>query len=135
MANAKSDAEKLKKAKEQVKNLRETTRMLTAKHAEDQQRIKTLESQVKDGLLEIEEAYKEVLLKSICEAYGEPVLDDETKELLGKRLEFKALRKNNYKVNMSETLIYPEDERFISTITVGVTYPATKEEEENNGKN
>ena len=133
MANTKSDAEKLKKAKEQVKNLRETNRMLAKKHAEDQQRITTLEGQVKDGLLEIEEAMKEVYLKSVCEAYGEPVLDDETKELLGKRLEFNVLRKNNYRLNMSEKLFYPEDERFISTITVGLTYPAT-EEEENNGK-
>lgn len=129
MANQ-TDAEKLKKLRARVKNLAETNRMLIKMHSEDVQRIKKLEQQVLEGVLEIEEAMKEVYLKSVCEAFGDPVLDEETKELLGKRLEFKVLRQNNYKLNLSEKLFYPEDERYISTIMVGITYP---EEEQNEG--
>ena len=129
MANQ-TDAEKLKKARAQIKNLRETNRMLTKQHAEDAQRIRKLEQQVLEGVLEIEEAMKEVYLKSVCEAFGDPVLDEETKELLGKRLEFKVLRQNNYKLNLSEKLFYPEDERYISTIMVGITYPEEEEQNE-----
>ena len=55
MANQ-TDAEKLKKARAQIKNLRETNRMLTKQHAEDAQRIRKLEQQVLEGVLEIEEA-------------------------------------------------------------------------------
>ncbi len=127
MANQ-TDAEKMKKLRARVKNLAETNRMLIKMHSEDVQRIKKLEQQVLEGVLEIEEAMKEVYLKSVCEAFGDPVLDEDTKELLGKRLEFNVLRKNNYKLNLSEKLFYPEDERYISTIMVGITYP---EEEQN----
>ena len=130
---AKSDQEKLKELKKKMTNLRAVNKDLAARHAEDQQKIKKYEEMIANDLRDMQEAMNEVYLKSMCEAYGEPVLDEETNELLGKRLEFPALRKNNYQLNLAEKLFYPEDERFISTITVGLTYPA-EEEEENNGK-
>ena len=130
---AKSDQEKLKELKKKMTNLRAVNKDLAARHAEDQAKIKKYEEMIANDLRDIQEAMNEVYLKSMCEAYGEPVLDEETNELLGKRLEFPALRKNNYKLNLAEKLFYPEDERYISTITVGLTYPA-EEEEENNGK-
>ena len=130
---AKSDQEKLKELKKKMTNLRAVNKDLAARHAEDQAKIKKYEEMIANDLRDIQEAMNEVYLKSMCEAYGEPVLDEETNELLGKRLEFPALRKNNYKLNLAEKLFYPEDDRFISTITVGLTYPA-EEEEENNGK-
>lgn len=130
---AKSDQEKLKELKKKMTNLRAVNKDLAARHAEDQAKIRKYEEMIANDLRDIQEAMNEVYLKSMCEAYGEPVLDEETNELLGKRLEFPALRKNNYKLNLAEKLFYPEDDRFISTITVGLTYPA-EEEEENNGK-
>jgi histidinol phosphatase-like enzyme len=133
MANKKTDQEKLKELKQKMSNLRATNKDLLARHAEDQAKIKKYEEMIANDLKDIQEAMNEVYLKSMCEEYGEPVLDEETNELLGKRLEFRALRKNNYKLNLAEKLFYPEDDRFISTITVGITYPA-EEEEENNGK-
>ena len=72
----------------------------------------------------------EIYCKSICVEHGEDVTDEDTGELIGKRLTFRALRKNNYKVNLSEELFVPEDEKYISTITVGVTFPAKKGEED-----
>lgn len=126
---AKSDQEKLKELKKKMTNLRAVNKDLAARHAEDQQKIKKYEEMIANDLRDIQEAMNEVYLKSMCEAYGEPVLDEETNELLGKRLEFPALRKNNYKLNLAEKLFYPEDERYISTITVGLTYPAEEEEE------
>ena len=130
---AKSDQEKLKELKKKMTNLRAVNKDLAARHAEDQAKIRKYEEMIANDLKDIQEAMNEVYLKSMCEAFGEPVLDEETNELLGKRLEFPALRKNNYKLNLAEKLFYPEDDRFISTITVGLTYPA-EEEEENNGK-
>ena len=130
---AKSDQEKLKELKKKMTNLRAVNKDLAARHAEDQAKIRKYEEMIANDLKDIQEAMNEVYLKSMCEAYGEPVLDEETNELLGKRLEFPALRKNNYKLNLAEKLFYPEDDRFISTITVGLTYP-TEEEEESNGK-
>ena len=132
MANKKTDQEKLKELKQKMSNLRATNKDLLARHAEDQAKIKKYEEMIANDLKDIQEAMNEVYLKSMCEEYGEPVLDEETNELLGKRLEFRALRKNNYQLNLAEKLFYPEDDRFISTITVGITYPA--EEEESNGK-
>ena len=133
MANKKTDQEKLKELKQKMSNLRATNKDLLARHAEDQAKIKKYEEMIANDLKDIQEAMNEVYLKSMCEEYGEPVLDEETNELLGKRLEFRALRKNDYQLNLAEKLFYPEDDRFISTITVGITYPA--EEEESNGKN
>ena len=133
MATKKSDQEKIKELKQKMSNLRATNKDLLARHAEDQAKIKKYEEMIANDLKDIQEAMNEVYLKSMCEEYGEPVLDEETNELLGKRLEFRALRKNNYQLNLAEKLFYPEDDRFISTITVGITYPA-EEEEENNGK-
>ena len=132
MANKKTDQEKLKELKQKMSNLRAMNKDLLARHAEDQAKIKKYEEMIANDLKDIQEAMNEVYLKSMCEEYGEPVLDEETNELLGKRLEFRALRKNNYQLNLAEKLFYPEDDRFISTITVGITYPA--EEEESNGK-
>lgn len=126
---AKSDQEKLKELKKKMTNLRAVNKDLAARHAEDQAKIRKYEEMIANDLRDIQEAMNEVYLKSMCEAYGEPVLDEETNELLGKRLEFPALRKNNYKLNLAEKLFYPEDERYISTITVGLTYPAEEEEE------
>ena len=126
---AKSDQEKLKELKKKMTNLRAVNKDLAARHAEDQAKIRKYEEMIANDLKDIQEAMNEVYLKSMCEAFGEPVLDEETNELLGKRLEFPALRKNNYKLNLAEKLFYPEDERFISTITVGLTYPAEEEEE------
>lgn len=126
---AKSDQEKLKELKKKMTNLRAVNKDLAARHAEDQAKIRKYEEMIANDLKDIQEAMNEVYLKSMCEAFGEPVLDEETNELLGKRLEFPALRKNNYKLNLAEKLFYPEDDRFISTITVGLTYPAEEEEE------
>ena len=117
----------LAKKDKQIANLQENIKTLTAKRAEDMDTLHDLRNQLEYGIKDLQEAMKEVYLKSFCEEYGEPVLDDETKELLGKRIVFRALRKNNYKLNLSEELIVPEDEKYISKITVGLTYTAEEE--------
>lgn len=134
MANHKNERAELKaqinELNERIKALEIRNTDLVARHVQDAKVIKNLHDNVGKQMQDLQEAMTEIYCKSICEEYGEPVLDEETKELLGKRLVFRALRKNNYKVNLSEELFYPEDEKYISTITIGVTYPQEGERNE-----
>ena len=127
MANHKNERAELKaqvnELNDRIKALEIRNKDLVERHIQDAQVIKNLHDNVEQQLKDLQEAMTEIYCKSICEEFGEPVLDEETKELLGKRLVFRALRKNPYKVNLTEELFYPEDEKYISTITIGVTYP------------
>lgn len=127
MANHKNERAELKaqinELNERIKALEIRNTDLVARHVQDAKVIKNLHDNVGKQMQDLQEAMTEIYCKSICEEYGEPVFDEETNELLGKRLTFRALRKNRYKVNQSEELFYPEDEKYISTITIGVTYP------------
>lgn len=132
MANHTNERAELKarinELNERIKSLEIRNTDLVNRHIQDAQVIKNLHDNVGQQIKDLQEAMTEIYCKSICEEYGEPVLDEETKELLGKRLVFRALRKNPYKVNLTEELFYPEDEKYISTITIGVTYPQEGEE-------
>lgn len=132
MANHKNERAELKaqvnELNDRIKALEIRNKDLVERHIQDAQVIKNLHDNVEQQLKDLQEAMTEIYCKSICEEFGEPVLDEETKELLGKRLVFRALRKNPYKVHLSEELFYPEDEKYISTITIGVTYPQEGEE-------
>ena len=127
MANHKNERAELKaqinELNDRIKALEIRNKDLVERHIQDAQVIKNLHDNVEQQLKDLQEAMTEIYCKSICEEFGEPVLDDETKELIGKRLVFRALRQNNYKVHLSEELFYPEDDKYISTITIGVTYP------------
>lgn len=113
-----------------MKNLRENINHLTELHAEDQRRIAQMRDRLNEKLVELQQAMTEIYCKSICMEHGEDVVDEETGEVIGKRLVFKALRQNDLKLNMTEELFIPEDEKYISTITIGVTYPEKGEEDE-----
>ncbi len=114
------------------RNLQENIKALTDQHVKDQAEIKKLNGQMDDAIKGLQEAMMEIYCKSIAYQYGEDVHDDETGEYLGKRLVFKALRKNDWKLNLNEDLIFPEDEKYISTITVGLTAPQKGEDDEKN---
>lgn len=115
--------EKINEQNLKMKNLRETNRSLIEQHAKDQKELAIYKGQMDDAIRGIQDAMLEIYAKSICAEYGEDVYDDETGEYIGKRLVFKALRKNDYKLNMTDELIYPEDPKYISTITIGLVLP------------
>ena len=80
MANYTNKLAELKKTLEkkdkQIANLQETIKTLNAKRAEDMDLLNDLRNQLKGGIDDLREAMKEVYLKSFCEEYGEPVLDE-----------------------------------------------------------
>lgn len=133
MANHKNERAELKaqinELNERIKALEIRNKDLVERHIQDAQVIKNLHDNVEQQLKDLQEAMTEIYCKSICEEFGEPVFDEETNELLGKRLTFRALRKNRYKVHLSDELFFPEDEKYISTITIGVTYPQEGEDD------
>ena len=106
--------------------LRKANKELIAKHIQDTHEMQDLRDSIEKGMMEIEDAYS-IFLKSITEQYGEPVLDEETMELLGKRFEFHVERANDDQFNMSES---PADDeaRWLAKITLSVTYSPEKGE-------
>ncbi len=113
----------------QIKNLRESNKAILKQHAIDAQEIQRYQHTLQSQIAELQEAMTEVFAKSICAAVGEDVYDDDGK-CIGKRLVFKALRQNDYKLTMSEELIVPEDPKYISTITIGLALPLEEGEEQ-----
>ena len=142
MANHKNERAELKAQVHElnlrIRDLEDRNRDLVMRHVSEANETAKLKEQLDEGvkglLSDLQEAMTEIYCKSICMEYGEDVFDEETGELLGKRMTFRALRKNDYKVNMSEELFDPEDEKYISTITVGVTFPERKGEDNDSGR-
>lgn len=124
-----TDAEKLKKARAQIKNLRETNRMLIAKRSIEQNEFKktreALGNLQKTSLEEIATEFIAVYLKNITEQYGEERIDEETGEKIGKMFAFTLQEPNENKFNMMPM----QDEEGRITFVCAVTFP-----EEEGGK-
>lgn len=120
-------AKTLQQVNKENANLRKANKELLAQHVKDSRRIKELEEMNQEIFNEISDVYS-VWMKSIVEQHGEPVFDDDSFDIIGKRFEFqveKSLNRNRF--NMSEGP--PDDEeKYLAKITLGVTYPTEEGE-------
>ena len=125
-----TDAEKLKKARAQIKNLRETNRMLIAKRSIEQNEFKKTREALgklqKTSLEEIATEFIAVYLKNITEQYGEERIDEETGEAIGKMFAFTLQEPNENKFNMMPM----QDEEGRITFVCAVTFPEEEGEKD-----
>lgn len=114
----------------QIKNLRETNKMLVAKRAIEQEELTKAQDTLKKlqdvKMEELAQEYLGVYLKYITEQHGEIRKDDETGEVIGKMFAFTFQEPNDNKFNMQPMV---DDEGHI-TLVCAVTYPIEEEKDE-----
>lgn len=109
--------------------LRKQVKELLGVHAKDQRELNEYKTAFDDAVKEISDAYN-IWMKAVVEQFGEPVQDDETQELIGKRLEFYVKRADTSKFNMRSELPEERDrDVYLAKMTWGVTYAQEKGEE------